>query len=144
MSRRLRIATTGYFACWISAVALTAITLAMILWQVVAKRAQKWNQHGNVGLVLGATYPKQLAEGRALCPTLPILVPGVGAQDGDLRDSVKAGLDAEGAGMIVSASRSILYASRNGDYALAARAAAQGLRDQINRHRRDVVVRLGE
>ena len=114
------------------------------LWQVVARRARDWNEHGNVGLVFGATYPEQLAEGRTLCPDLPILVPGVGAQDGSLRDSVKAGLDAAGAGIIVNASRSVLYASRDGDYALAARAAAQRLRDEINRHRRDLVVRLGE
>ena len=114
------------------------------LWQVVARRAQAWNQHGNVGLVFGATYPEQLAEGRTLCPDLPILVPGVGAQEGSLRDSVQAGLDSRGAGIIVNASRSILYASRDADYALAARVAAQRLRDEINRHRRDVVVRLGE
>ena len=114
------------------------------LWQVVAERAQAWNRRGNVGLVFGATYPEQLAEGRALCPTLPILVPGVGAQEGGLRDAVRAGIDAAGAGIIVSASRSVLYASRDADYAVAARVAAQRLRDEINRHRRDLVVTLGE
>ncbi len=114
------------------------------LWQAVALRARGWNRHGNVGLVVGATYPKQLAACRELCPDLPILVPGVGAQEGSLRDAVRAGLNRDGAGIIVSASRSVLYASRETDYALAARAAAQRLRDEINRHRRDVVVRLGD
>jgi orotidine-5'-phosphate decarboxylase len=105
------------------------------LWQVVALRTQEWDQKGNVGLVMGATYPQQLAEARALCPDSPILVPGVGAQEGSLRDSVLAGLRAEGDGIIISASRSILYASRAGDYALAARAAATQLKEQVNQHR---------
>ena len=113
------------------------------LWQAVALKAQSWNRNGNVGLVVGATYPGQLAECRALCPALPILVPGVGVQEGSLRDAVRAGVDQAGTGIIVSASRSVLYASRDADYALAARAAAQRLRDEINRHRRDLVVRLG-
>jgi orotidine-5'-phosphate decarboxylase len=114
------------------------------LWQVAALKALDWNENGNVGIVMGATYPEQLAEARSLCPGLPILVPGVGAQEGALRDSVRAGLTADADGIIVSASRSILYASRAGDYALAARAATQSLRAQVNRHRRDEVVTLGE
>jgi orotidine-5'-phosphate decarboxylase len=112
------------------------------LWQVVALKALDWNEQGNVGIVMGATYPEQLAEARQLCPDLPILVPGVGAQEGALRESVKAGVTTNGDGIIVAASRSILYASRDGDFALAARAAAQRLRDEINRHRRDRVVTL--
>ena len=114
------------------------------LWQVVALKALDWNANGNVGLVMGATYPEQLAEARRLCPALPILVPGVGAQEGALRESVRAGIREQGDGIIVAASRSILYASREADYALAARAAAQRLRDEINRHRRDRVVTLGD
>jgi orotidine-5'-phosphate decarboxylase len=107
------------------------------LWQVVALRAREWNKRGNVGIVIGATYPAQLAEGRALCPDMPILVPGVGAQDGSLRDSVRAGVTRAGDGIIVSASRSVLYASRDGDYALAARSAATLLREQINLYRNE-------
>ena len=111
-------------------------------WQVIALKAMEWNYNDNVGLVMGATYPEQLAEARALCPSLPFLVPGVGAQEGALRESVRAGVTEQGDGIIVNASRSILYASRGDDYALAARAAAQRLRDEINRHRRDRVVTL--
>jgi orotidine-5'-phosphate decarboxylase len=114
------------------------------LWQAVALKALDWNENGNVGIVMGATYPEQLAQARQLCPGLPILVPGVGAQEGALRDSVRAGITGAGDGIIVSASRSVLYASRDKDFALAARVAAQGLRDQINRHRRDEVVTLGD
>lgn len=105
------------------------------LWEIVALKAMRWNVNGNVGIVMGATYPAQLARARTLCPSLPILVPGVGAQEGSLRDAVRAGVTPAGDGIIVSASRSVLYASRDGDYALAARAATAQLRDQVNRHR---------
>jgi orotidine-5'-phosphate decarboxylase len=105
------------------------------LWEVVALRAQQWNKNGNVCLVVGATYPAQLARARALCPTLPILVPGIGAQEGALRDAFEAGLTRDREGIIVSASRSITYASRDSDYALAARSAAAQLREQVNRYR---------
>jgi orotidine-5'-phosphate decarboxylase len=105
------------------------------LWQAVALQAQSWNQEGNVGLVVGATYSEQLAEARSLCPDMPILVPGVGAQEGSLREAVEGGLTSARDGIIISASRSILYASREADYALAARAAAAQLRDQVNRIR---------
>jgi orotidine-5'-phosphate decarboxylase len=105
------------------------------LWQVVALKASSWNKAGNVGLVVGATYPRQLAEARALCPGMPILVPGVGAQEGSLRDAVGAGLNQDKDGIIVSASRSVIYAARDSDYAMAARVAAAQLRDQINRVR---------
>jgi orotidine-5'-phosphate decarboxylase len=108
----------------------------MPLWQSVALQARSWNSRGNVGLVIGATYPAQLAQGRALCPDMPILVPGIGAQDGALADSVRAGLDANGGGIMVSASRGVTYASKAADFAEAARAAALKLRDEINLHRR--------
>jgi len=105
-------------------------------WQAVALKAMEWNRkYGNVGLVMGATYPAQLKEARELCPDVPILVPGIGSQEGALEDAVKAGLDANRAGMIVNASRSIIYASRDSDYALAARSAAAQLRERINRYR---------
>jgi orotidine-5'-phosphate decarboxylase len=112
------------------------------LWQVVAICAREWNEAENVGIVIGATYPSQLAEARRLCPDMPILVPGVGAQDGSLADSVRAGLDARGEGAIINVSRAVLYASRDSDYALAARSAATRLREEINRHRKGLVARL--
>jgi orotidine-5'-phosphate decarboxylase len=115
------------------------------LWQVVAMKATEWNVHGNIGIVMGATYPEQLKQARQLCPTMPILVPGVGAQDGSLRESVLAGVRADGDGAIISASRGVLYASRASDYPLAARAAATTLRYQINQSRpKPGVIRPGE
>lgn len=113
------------------------------LWQAIALKANGWNQTGNLGIVMGATYPEQLQQARQLCPDMPFLVPGVGAQDGSLRDSVRAGLNSKGEGMIINASRSIIYASgERNDFAMAARAAALLLRDEINRHRANQVVTL--
>jgi orotidine-5'-phosphate decarboxylase len=107
-------------------------------WQSVAVKCREWNRkHGNVGLVMGATYPQQLSDARQLCPDMPILVPGIGAQEGALKDAVQAGLDADNAGIIVNASRSVLYASRDADYALAARSATAQLREHINRYREE-------
>lgn len=108
-------------------------------WQSVALKAREWNQkHGNVGIVMGATYPQQLREARELCPDMPILVPGIGAQEGALEDAIRAGLNQRRQGIIVNASRSVLYASRDKDYALAARAAAAQLREHINRYRDEI------
>lgn len=103
------------------------------LYMAVARKAQReWNANQNVGLVVGATYPGVLAEVRALCPDLPLLVPGVGAQGGDLEAAVRAAADRHGEGVLINASRSVLYASSGPDFAAAARAEAQRLRDQIN------------
>ncbi len=102
------------------------------LYEQAARRAQEWNTRGNVGLVVGATYPEELAQVRALCPSMPILVPGIGAQGGELDASVKAGVDANGRGAIISASRQVLYASSGTDYPEAARRTADALREQIN------------
>ncbi|HLF78804.1 MAG TPA: orotidine-5'-phosphate decarboxylase [Dehalococcoidia bacterium] len=107
------------------------------LWQAVVIKAQEWNTRGNVGIVMGATYPAQLAEARAICPEMPILVPGIGAQEGSLRDTVMAGLTKARDGIMVSASRSIIYAARDSDYPMAARAAAAQLRDQIIRYQQE-------
>ena len=90
-----------------------------------------WNAHGNVMLVLGATYPEELAAVRALCPALPFLVPGVGAQGGDVEKVVRAGRTSDGYGLVINSSRGIIYASGKDDFAPAARNAAQTLRDQI-------------
>jgi len=107
------------------------------LWETVALKAQQWNTRGNVGIVMGATYPSQLQRARELCPDMPILVPGIGAQEGSLRDAVLAGLTPQKDGVIISASRSILYAARDADYAMAARSAAAQLRDHVERYRRE-------
>jgi orotidine-5'-phosphate decarboxylase len=106
------------------------------LYHVVAElAASRWNTRGNCLLVVGATYPQELAEIRRIIGEMPLLVPGVGAQGGDVAQVVRNGQTAAGTGLIVSSSRSILYASRGDDFASAARAAALSLRDQINVHR---------
>jgi len=102
-------------------------------YQAVANRATGWNSRGNVGLVVGATYPRQLEEVRKIAPDMPILLPGVGAQEGSLRASVQAGTDASGRNLLVSSSRGVIYASNDpSDFANAARNAAKKLRSQIN------------
>ena len=110
------------------------------LYEAVAQKAREWNVHGNVGLVIGATWPRELERVRYLCPDMLMLLPGLGAQEGDLAASVRAAMDAEGAGFIVNASRRVLYASRGKDYAKTARRAAQQLRDEINREREAALV----
>jgi orotidine-5'-phosphate decarboxylase len=106
------------------------------LYQAVARRAETvWNRHGNVGLVVGATHAAAIAEVRAIAPRLPLLVPGVGAQGGDLEQAVRAAVDATGARAVINSSRSVLYAGKGPDFAEAARAEALRLRDAINRAR---------
>ena len=87
---------------------------------------------GNLGLVVGATVPEQLAAVREVCPAMPILIPGVGAQGGDLEASVRNGVDANGRLAIINSGRGIIYASSGPDFAEAARKAAGELRDGIN------------
>jgi len=107
------------------------------LYQVVAElAARRWNVHGNCLLVIGATYPRELAEVRALVGDMPLLVPGVGAQGGDVEQVVASGCTRSGTGLIVSSSRAILYASAAEDFAQAARAATASLREKINASRR--------
>jgi orotidine-5'-phosphate decarboxylase len=98
----------------------------------VARRAKSWDRHDTLGLVVGATYPRDVAAVRHVAPRAPILLPGVGAQAGDLEQSVKAALDANGAGAIVNASRSVLYASGASDWQAAARVEAERLRSAID------------
>ncbi|MBX9400075.1 orotidine-5'-phosphate decarboxylase [Lysobacter sp. BMK333-48F3] len=106
------------------------------LYQHVAEKvARDWNGHGNCALVVGATWPAQLREVRAIVGDVPFLVPGVGAQGGDVEAVVGNAKTADGSGLMVSSSRAILYASSGDDYAAAAVAAARELRDQINRYR---------
>jgi orotidine-5'-phosphate decarboxylase len=106
------------------------------LYQVVAElAARRWNSRGNCLLVVGATYPQELAAVRALVADMPLLVPGVGAQGGDVAQAVRAGQTAAGTGLLISSSRAILYASQGADFAGAARAATAALRTEINRGR---------
>ena len=90
---------------------------------------------GNLGLVVGATYPEQLAAVRRRAPALPLLVPGVGAQGGDVAAVFAHGLDRDGAGLVVNAARSVIFASAQGDWAQAAAHAATALRDDMRRAR---------
>jgi orotidine-5'-phosphate decarboxylase len=94
---------------------------------------RSWNRDGNVAAVVGATRPEQLRRLRALAPDLPFLIPGIGAQKGDLGAVVDAALGREGELALINASRSIIYRSSGGDFAEAARSAATKLRDRINR-----------
>ncbi len=112
--------------------ALPLLQTSRPLFELVAQRAKEWNLYGNVGLVVGATYPQELRWVRQLCPEMPLLIPGIGAQGGDLADAVRYGVDAEGEKAIISSSRQILYASPGSDFAPAAREAALKLRHEIN------------
>lgn len=86
--------------------------------------SERWSELGDCGLVTGATYPDELAVVRSAAPTLPFLIPGVGAQGGDVTAAVRGGLTADGSGVLVSSSRAVLYASSGDDFAEAARRAA--------------------
>jgi orotidine-5'-phosphate decarboxylase len=103
-----------------------------LLYEAVALKASEWNGRGNIGLVVGATYPEELKAIRRLCPDMPLLIPGIGAQGGDLAQTVKNGIDAQGKKAIIAVSRQILYASKGKDFAQASRNSAQRLRDDIN------------
>jgi len=105
------------------------------LYEVVAARVSQWNSSGNIGLVVGATYPEELTTIRRAHPNLVILVPGVGAQGGDLRQAVHFGVNRDLRGIVINSARQIIYASKGPDFAQAARKAAQTLRDEINKHR---------
>jgi orotidine-5'-phosphate decarboxylase len=109
--------------------------------RVARLAAGPWNRNGQVGLVVGATYPAEVARVRELAPTLPLLIPGVGAQGGDAAATVRAGwrgqVQAGGAGwhssgpIVVNSSRAVLYASAGADFAEAARRVAQATRAQL-------------
>ena len=111
------------------------------LFEHIARLAQgPWNRGGQLALVVGATFPAEIERVRELAPTMPLLIPGIGAQGGDAAATVRAGWrgDAEGrtlAPIIVSSSRAVLYASRGDNFAEAARAAAQASREELNRAR---------
>ena len=95
--------------------------------------AQQWNRSGHISLVVGATFPEEIAKVRAIVGDMPLLIPGIGAQGGDIDATVNAGKVAgkPGTGMIINSSRAILYASSGPDFAQAARAVAMSTRDAL-------------
>ena len=103
------------------------------LYSHLARAAVSWNDKSNVGLVMGATNPQQLADVRRICPDMPLLIPGVGAQGGDLEEAVRLGTDERGRRALINSSRGIIYASSGPDFAQVAAREAVGLRDSINR-----------
>ena len=108
----------------------------MYLYEYVASEvASKWNENNNCMLVVGATYPEEMKKVRALAPYLTFLVPGIGAQGGDVEKTVKAGLDKQKRGMMINSSRGIIFASKGMDFAEKAANEAKKLRDEINLHR---------
>jgi orotidine-5'-phosphate decarboxylase len=99
------------------------------LWEMVAHRVSgEWNTNGNCMLVMGATYPDKIRQARGIVGDMPLLVPGIGAQGGSIAQTLAAGLTGDGLGLIISASRSIIFAEKPG-------MAAKNLRDEINAHR---------
>ncbi|MCH7842287.1 MAG: orotidine-5'-phosphate decarboxylase [Chloroflexi bacterium] len=104
----------------------------MPLYRNVALACQQWDTKGNLGLVVGATVPDQLREVRAACPNMPLLIPGVGAQGGDLEAAVRQGTDSRGRAALINSSRGIIYASGGADFAQAAAREADKLRKNIN------------
>jgi len=102
--------------------------------EVAKLAASKWNTSGQLGLVVGATFPEEIAKVRSLVGDMPLLIPGIGAQGGDITATVKAGSIPQkpGTGMIINSSRAILYASSGEDFAQAARKVAQTTRDALN------------
>jgi orotidine-5'-phosphate decarboxylase len=103
-----------------------------LLFEVVAEKVAAWNTHGNLGLVVGATYPQELKMMRERYPDIMLLIPGVGTQGGGLKETVQYGADSKRTKTVINSSRQILYASKGKDFAAAARKAALDIRDQIN------------
>ncbi len=103
-----------------------------MLFEIVAEKVNEWNKYGNLGLVVGATYPGELKLIRQRYPEMPLLIPGVGAQGGELAQVVSYGADAGRRRTIINSSRQIIYASKGKDFAAAAGRAAKELRDKIN------------
>jgi orotidine-5'-phosphate decarboxylase len=102
------------------------------LYEHVIARGKKWNMKENIGFVVGATRPLQLKRARQLAPGMPLLIPGVGAQGGDLALAVRFGSDKSGQMAIINASRNIIYASGRENFAEAARDAAIAMKDEMN------------
>jgi orotidine-5'-phosphate decarboxylase len=106
------------------------------LWEKIAENvSQKWNEHNNCMLVVGATYPEEMAKIRAVVGDMTFLVPGIGAQGGDLEKTMKAGLNSQKMGMMINSSRGIIFASKEADFAERAGVEAKKLMEQINLYR---------
>jgi orotidine-5'-phosphate decarboxylase len=105
------------------------------VYEHIAGLATRWSRNGQLGLVVGATFPAELARVRSIVGEMPLLVPGVGAQGGDVRASVEAGQTTKGTGLVINSSRAILYAGDAEDFAVHARRMAERTRDEINRYR---------
>ncbi|MBI5216527.1 MAG: orotidine-5'-phosphate decarboxylase [Ignavibacteriae bacterium] len=105
------------------------------LYEHVVAQAKKWNVKKNVGLVVGATKPEELKRIRTLAPEMPLLIPGIGAQKGDLESTVRYGCNKKGELALINIGRAIIYASGGDDFAEKAREAAIQYRDQINAYR---------
>ncbi len=102
---------------------------------IAQKASDEWNYNKNVGLVVGATYPDELAEIRSIIGEMPILTPGIGKQGGDVKAVLKNGLNKNKTGLIINSSRSIIYAGSAKDFAIQARNATSALLDEINIYR---------
>jgi orotidine-5'-phosphate decarboxylase len=113
-----------------------------LLYEHVIRKAVKWNKKRNCGLVIGATRPTEMQRVRTLAPDMPILIPGIGAQGGDLECAVRYGCDGKGYLAIINSSRAIIYASQEANFADSARTATITLRDEINKYRSSYFRRL--
>jgi orotidine-5'-phosphate decarboxylase len=107
--------------------------------EVARNAAASWNENNNLALVVGATYPDDLARIRSVIGEIPLLVPGIGAQGGDLEATLKAGLCPDGWGLMINSSRGILYASTGDDFAEASREAALELKNACGAIQREIL-----
>jgi orotidine-5'-phosphate decarboxylase len=101
------------------------------LYEKVVHTAKRWNTNQNIGFVVGATHPKELQRIRKIVPDMPILIPGIGKQGGDLKSAIRYGCDKHGHLAIINASRSIIFASSGTDFAEAARAEAKKMVEEM-------------
>ncbi|HXE39681.1 MAG TPA: orotidine 5'-phosphate decarboxylase, partial [Azonexus sp.] len=97
--------------------------------------ASEWNRNGQCALVVGATFPAEIARVREIVGDIPLLVPGIGAQGGDIEATVRAGRTDNGTGLMINSSRAILFAGKDENFAAAARRVALETRDVINLYR---------
>jgi orotidine-5'-phosphate decarboxylase len=103
------------------------------LYQIIAQKAQNdWNTNSNIGLVAGATHPDDIEHLRRICPDMPFLVPGIGAQEGDLEKATKASLNVEKSMAVINVSRGVLYVDKTAKFADSARTVSEKYREQIN------------
>ncbi len=108
------------------------------LYEKIVRTAKKWNTNQNIGLVVGATHPRELKMIRKIVPEMPLLIPGIGKQGGDLKSAVRDGCNKNGQLAIINASRSIIYASSGKDFAEAARAEAMKMVEEMRTYRKSI------